>query len=199
MKKILLLIVSILFLGCNKDDDPARGREDFNSLYGGIPYKGTVRGSIALEGDKLDLSGDGTIALIEETKDSVSVVFLADIDDLGEINIKIRGRIDRESFYMEKENSEIFFRITDNAINGKFFSEVQEMTFDGNLSRETVHMKMTAIFKQATDSFPKGTRLELDFDSSRKVTENDDGTGCQMRMVPIWGPNGMTMGMVPDC
>lgn len=193
-------MVYILLLGCAKDDGPARKNEDFNSLYGGIPYKGTVQGRMSLEGNRLDLSGDGTIAIIEDAKDSVSIVFLADIDDLGEINIKIRGRFDRESFYMEKENSDIFFRIMDQTINGKFISEAQEMSFDGNLRRDKCQMKMVAIFKQETESFPEGTGLELNFDTSRDITENDDGgSGCQMRMVPIWGPNGMTMGMVPDC
>lgn len=193
-------MVSILLLGWGKDDDPARKNEDFNSLYGGIPYKGTAQGGMSLEGSILGLSGDGTIALIEDAEDSVSIVFLADIDDLGEINIKIRGRFDRESFYMEKENSDIFFRIMDQTINGKFISEAQEMSFDGNLRRDKGQMKMVAIFKQETESFPEGTRLELNFDTSREITENDDsGSGCQMRMVPIWGPNGMTMGMVPDC
>ncbi|WP_156309500.1 hypothetical protein [Sphingobacterium endophyticum] len=193
-------MVSILLLGCAKDDDPPRENEDFNSLYGGIPYKGTVQGLISLKGNKLNLSGVGTIALFEDSKDSVSIVFLADIDDLGEINIKIRGRFDRESFYMEKENSDIFFRIMDQTIDGKFISEVQEMSFGGNLRVDKSQMKMVAIFKQETESFPEGTRLELNFDTSRKIRENDDdGSGCQMRMVPIWGPNGMTMGMVPDC
>jgi hypothetical protein len=101
---------------------------------------------------------------------------------------------------MGKEISDIFFRIKDQTINGKFISEAQEMSFDGNLRRDKGQMKMVAIFKQETESFPEGTGLELNFDTSRDITENDDGgSGCQMRMVPIWGPNGMTMGMVPDC
>src|SRR5690606_9114913 len=201
MKKIMLFMVSILLLGCTKEDDQVRESEDFSSLYGGIPYKGTVRGSLLLEGgNKLDLSGAGSIALIEDTRDSVSIVFLSDIEDLGEINIKIRGKYDRKSFYTGNENSDIYFKITDQTINGEFISETQEMTFDGRLEREQRQMKMLAVFKKETESFPKGTRLELNFNTSRDVTENDSGgSGCQMRMVPIWGPNGMTMGMVPDC
>lgn len=194
-------MVSILFLGCTKEDDQARDDEDFHSLYGGTPYKGTVHGGIALDGgNELDLSGEGSIALIEDTRDSVSIVFLSDIEELGEINIKIRGKYDRNSFYTGNENSDIYFKITDQTINGEFISETQEMVFDGKLEREKGQMKMIAIFKSETESFPKGTRLELNFDTSREVTENDDdGSGCRMRMVPIWGPNGMSMGMVPDC
>jgi len=201
MKKIILFMVSILCLGCTKEDNQAQEGEDFNSLYGGIPYKGTVQGSISLDGgNELDLSGEGSIALIEDKQDSVSIVFLSDIEDLGEINIKIRGKFDQKSFYMGNENPDIYFKVVDQIINGKFVSEMQEMDFDGKLERELGQMKMIAIFKQETESFPKGTRLELDFDTRREVTENDDdGSGCQMRMVPIWGPNGMTMGMVPDC
>ena len=192
-------MVCILLLGCAKDDGPARKQEDFNSLYGGLPYKGKVQGRIFLEEKEISLAGNGTIALIEGTKDSVSVVFLADIEDLGEINLKIRGRFGRESFFLENESSDMFFRIMNQEIEGRFISESQEMTFVGNLGREKGQMKMTAVFKQETDSFPTGTRLYLDFDTGRRVTEDDDLSGCQMRMVPIWGPNGMTMGMVPDC
>ncbi|MBD1431444.1 hypothetical protein H8B06_01290 [Sphingobacterium sp. DN00404] len=201
MKKIMLFMVSILLLGCTKEDNPARENEDFNSLYGGIPYKGTVQGRISLdEGNALDLSGDGSIALIEATSDSVSIVFLSDIDDLGEINIKIRGEFNSKSFHMGKESSGIYFRVVDQIINGKFTSETQDMVFEGKLEKESGQMEMVAIFKEETESFPEGTRLELNFDTSRKITENDDdGPGCQMRMVPIWDPNGMTMGMVPDC
>jgi len=31
------------------------------------------------------------------------------------------------------------------------------------------------------------------------LNDVNDTEGCQMRLVPIWSPSGMTMGMVPDC
>lgn len=206
MKKITVTILVhvcflLFFAGCTKEGDHTGDGEDFNSRYGGIPYKGTVHGHISLdEGGTLDLSGDGSIALIEATGDSVSIVFLSDIDDIGEINIKIRGEFDSQTFHLEKESSGLYFRIVDHIISGKFISETQDMAFEGKLEQEIGRMKMVATFKEETESFPMGTRLELNFDTSRKITENDDdGSGCQMRMVPVWGPNGMTMGMVPDC
>ena len=199
MKKIVFLIVAIISLGCSKDSNqPDQG---FTSLYGGVPYKGTVIGRVSIDGgNELALSGKGSIALIEATKDSVSIVFLSDLNRLGEINIKIPGKFDGDSFYMEDENPNIYFKVTDQNIDGKSISESQEMTFQGKLERERGQMKMVAVFKQETESFPKGTRLELNFDTNRDVSNNNgDVKGCPTRLVPVWSPTGVVMGMVPDC
>ena len=199
MKKIVLLLVSILSLGCAKEND--QHVQSFTSFYGGIPYKGTISGSVSIDGgNELDLSGKGSIALIESTKDSVSMVFLSDINRLGEINIKVRGKFDGKSFYKEDENPNIYFQIIDHNIEGKSISDSQEMFFKGTLERERGQMKMVAVFKQETESFPKGTRLELNFDTHRDMSNsNGDVSGCPTRLVPVWSPNGVVMGMVPDC
>jgi hypothetical protein len=198
MKKIVFLIVAILSLGCSKEND--HSNESFTSLYGGAPYKGTVSGSVSIDGNELALSGKGSIALMEATKDSVSIVFLSDLDKLGEINIKVPGKFDGKSFYMEDENPNIYFKIIDQNIDGKSISDRQEMTFGGKLERERGQMKMIAVFKQETESFPKGTRLELNFDTKRDPSNsNGNPGGCGTRLVPVWSPNGVVMGMVPDC
>lgn len=74
------------------------------------------------------------------------------------------------------------------------------MRFEGMMKKEQAKMTAQIYFKEASDPFPKGSTLSLSFDTNREVSDDDDdGSGCQMRLVPIWGPNGMTMGMVPDC
>lgn len=194
-------MVFILGLGCTKENDQANQEENFASFYGGIPYKGTVSGSVSIDGgNELDLSGEGSIALIEATKDSVSIVFMSDIDKLGEINLKIPGKFDGKSFYMEDENPNIYFKIVDQEIDGKSTSDSQEMIFEGKLEMERGQMKMVAVFKEETESFPKGTRLELNFNTNRDINNsNGDVNGCSTRLVPVWSPNGIVMGMVPDC
>lgn len=199
MKKIVLLVLFILSLGCAKESDQLD--EGFTSLYGGIPYKGTISGRVSIDGgNELDLSGKGSIALIEATRDSVSIVFMSDIDGLGEINIKIRGKFDGKSFYMDDENPNIYFKIIDQNMEGKSVSDSQDMIFEGKLERERGQMKMVAVFKQETESFPKGTRLELSFNTNRDISRSEgDVGGCPTRLVPVWSPNGVVMGMVPDC
>lgn len=199
MKKILFLLVSIVSLGCTKENDLPD--QSFTSFYGGIPYKGTISGSVSIDGgNELDLSGEGSIALIEATKDSVSIVFMSEINRLGEINIKIPGKFDGKSFYMEDENPGVFFKIIDQNIDGKSFSDNQETIFEGKLEKERGQMKMVSVFKQETESFPKGTRLELNFDTNRDISNSDgDVGGCPTRLVPVWSPHGIVMGMVPDC
>ena len=201
MRMIVLLIMSTLFLGCAKENDQTNQDEDFTAFYGGIPYKGTVSGRVSIDGgNNLDLSGKGSIALIEATKDSVSIVFMSNIDRLGEINIKIPGKFDRKSFYMEDENPLIYFKIIEQNIDGKSISDSQEMTFEGKMEKTRGQMKMVAVFKKETESFPKGTRLELNFDTNRDISNsNGDVGGCGTRLVPVWSPNGVVMGMVPDC
>ncbi|WP_432709742.1 hypothetical protein [Pedobacter sp.] len=199
MKNIVLLIVAMLSLGCTKEND--QPNQDFTSVYGGVPYKGTVSGTVSIDGgNEFALSGKGSIALMEATKDSVSIVFLSDLDKLGEINIKVPGKYDGNSFYMEDENPNIYFKIIDQNIDGKSISDRQEMTFKGKLEKESGQMKMIAVFKQDTESFPKGTRLELNFDTNRAISNSSgDVGGCPTRLVPVWSPNGVVMGMVPDC
>lgn len=202
MKKIVLLIGCILFLGCTKENDENINRDNFTEEYGGKPFKGSVAQELTGEGfEDINWKGDGMITLIEASDDSISVVFLADFGNQSEINFKMRGKVDGLNFRFEDDGSASFFRIVNEKISGNSESAVQKMRFDGTMKKE--HAKMTAqiYFKEANGPFPKGATLSLNFNTSREISNNDDGdvSGCQMRLVPIWSPSGVTMGMVPDC
>lgn len=135
--------------------------------------------------EDMSWDGDGTITLIESSDDSVSVVFLADFENLGEVNFKMRGKVNGLNFRLEEDESASFFRIVDEKISGNSESSAQEMRFDGKMQREQAKMTAQIYFKEASDPFPKGSTLRLNFDTKRKVSNNDTGDlpGCQMRLV----------------
>ncbi|PRD48432.1 hypothetical protein C5745_04295 [Sphingobacterium haloxyli] len=193
-------MVSILFLGCTKEDGQDIEDDDFSAYYGGTPFKGTASG-IRLQDDQDNYTWEGTgrVALIESSLDSVSLVFMADFGNEGEINLKMRGKTEGSAFRLETEDPSNFFRVIDGKITGSTENHLQKMFFEGSMEKEQVNMAVEVQFKEAEGAFPKGSRLRLRFNTSRNITDNDNGSGCQMRLVPIWSPNGMTMGMVPDC
>lgn len=202
MKKLFtIIIVSLLFVGCSKDDSTPIADGDFDELYGGKPYKGTARGVRSQPGEAdYTWNGEGRIAVIEATNDSVSVVFMADFDDQGEINLKFRGKIHGSDLRLEAAESESYFVISQEKIDGKIENVAQSMLFDGIFQRGKADLAMSIYFKQTDGAFPAGSTLNLQLNTTREIpTENDDDSGCGVRVVPIWGPNGMTMGMVPDC
>lgn len=198
---IRILVLSLVLVGCSKDGDEIAPKDNFSDLFGGKPFKGTAEGVRINEGDEnYTWNGEGTVAVIEASGDSVSIVFMADFGEEGDINLKMRGKVEGSNFLMESEGSASFFRIVNEKITGDISNDAQEMNFEGTLREEQANMKVRVYFKETTGAFPKGSSLNLTFKTSREVSEDDDsGEGCQMRMVPIWGPNGMTMGMVPDC
>jgi len=196
-----LLTLTLLLVGCTKEEDGEITKEDFASVYGGKPFVGTAKGIQFQDGaEYYTWNGEGRLALIETTADSVSIVFMADFASEGEINFKVRGKFEGGRFHMETEDPQIFFRVADEKISGNLDNAAQDMSFEGTMKQEKVNMVMEVLFKEENGPFAKGSSLKLSFDASRQVTGDDeDGEGCKMRLVPIWGPNGMTMGMVPDC
>lgn len=188
-------------LACSEDTNPAVVG-DFYEVYGGKPFKGESRAVIELEegGQQQVFDGDGRIALIDQVADSVSLIFMADFDSAGEVNLQVRGRYDEKNYVMETEDPDVFFLVEAGHISGKSDNATQTMIFDGTMEHEQVYVTVEVLFKQAVSPFPAGSSLHLTFDTRRKIEEGESGgTGCQMKMVPVWGPYGMTMGMVPDC
>ena len=202
MKKIVLFIVCIFFLGCTKENNENTTSDNFAGKYGGKPFKGSVNQVLSGEGfDDLNWNGEGMISLIESSDDSISVVFLADFGDQSEINFKMRGKVDGFNFRSENNEPTSFFRIVDEKISGNSQSAAQQMNFEGTMEKGQTKMTAKIYFKEASHPCPKGATLSLKFNTSREITGDDDGdvSGCQMKLVPIWSPTGVTMGMVPDC
>lgn len=202
MKKLFtIFMVSLLFFGCSKDDSTPMADGNFDELFGGRPYKGTARGVRSQHGEAdYTWNGEGRIAVIEASNDSVSVVFMADFDDQGEINLKFRGKIHGSDLRLEAADSENYFVISQEKIDGKIENAAQSMSIDGVFQRGKADLIMSVYFKETDRAFPAGSTLNLQLNTSREIpTENDNDSGCGVRVVPIWGPNGMTMGMVPDC
>ena len=202
MKKLLILFtVGLLLASCAKDDSENSGDQTFDKLFGGKPYVGTARGVRSQPGAAdYTWNGEGRIAVIEASGDSVSVVFMADFDDQGEINLKFRGKIVGPDLRLEAAESESYFVISNEQIDGKIENAAQRMAFDGIFQRGKANMDMTVYFKQADGAFPQGSTLNLTLNTSREIpAEGDDESGCKLRLVPIWSPSGVTMGMVPDC
>ncbi|QNL51669.1 hypothetical protein H8S90_08890 [Olivibacter sp. SDN3] len=204
MKNVLYLVLLpvLLCYGCNKDGNvEPEAREDFISTYGGDPFLGDATGRLTLNDEFLyRWKGDATIALLEAHDDSVSIVFRADFGEEGEMNFKLRGQ-QQGMDYLSGEEPDDYFKVSENNISGQSRNASQYMTFDGRMAAGRVSMDMTVEFMEEMDHFPQGSILELSFSGRREVEQDDgsSGEGCQMKLVPIWSPNGMTMGMVPDC
>ncbi|MGH2622479.1 MAG: hypothetical protein ACRDE7_02340 [Sphingobacterium sp.] len=198
----MILIVSIFFLGCTKENDENNTRDNFTGKYGGKPLNGSVTQVLTGEGfEDINWNGEGMISLIEASDDSISIVFLADFGSQREVNFKMRGKVDGFNFRSGDDEPASFFRIVDEKITGNSESAVQEMRFDGTMKKGQAKMTAQIYFKETNHPFPKGATLSLKFNTSREITNSDGGdvSGCQMRLVPIWSPTGVTMGMVPDC
>ncbi|MCL7987149.1 hypothetical protein M8998_04250 [Sphingobacterium sp. lm-10] len=202
MKKLfIILTLGLLFAACAKDNTESMEDRNFNKLFGGKPYIGTARGVRSQPGTAdYTWNGEGRVAVIEASGDSVSVVFMADFADEGEINLKFRGKIDGSDLRLEAAGSTSYFLITNEQIDGKIENASQSMVFDGILQRGKADMTLSVYFKQTDGAFPAGSTLNLQLNTSREIPNDEDNdAGCQMRLVPIWSPNGITMGMVPDC
>lgn len=185
----LLLAFMLLLTGCAKENNEQEANQNFNEIFGGTPFKGTATGIRSQNGaNEYTWKGEGRIALIEATADSVSMVFMADFGDLGEMNFKVRGKYDRTTYRMDTTDPSIFFRIIDENITGAIKNTQQEMSFEGSLKKETASMTMRVNFKAENGPFPSGSSLKLTFDTRRTIADDDNGDGCEMRLVPIWSP-----------
>lgn len=202
MRTIFSILALLFILGsCSKGKSNDTHSDTFSSLYGGKPFKGSATALLEREGfPDLIWEGDATVALMESSADSVSMVFLGDFGNKSEINFKLRGKMEGSHFRLEGNNSASFFQINDEKITGNLDNDVQKISFGGTMRKERAKMTAHIYFKKASAPFPKGAVLKLELDARRAIVDDgEDGPGCQMRLVPIWGPSGMTMGMVPDC
>jgi len=192
------LALICLIISCSKSDQQNPDDNNFATVYGGKPYKGSVVGVRSAGGTETHRwEGEGRIVFIEPKADSISMVMLADFGSVGEINLKLRGAYRGTGFFAENEN--IKLQIKDAKIAGNVTNAAQRMLFDGSLTPERSDLVLMVEFVQGQEGFPPGSKLEMTFDTSRKVDDDDNDGGCEMRLVPIWSPSGVTMGMVPDC
>lgn len=97
------------------------------------------------------------------------------------------------------ENPDGVLHVLDGTISGRIENTAQTIALSGDVDERYVSADIEVLFNQGTEVFPAGSILKLAFRTSREAADTDDGNGCAMRLVPIWSPNGMTMGMVPDC
>ncbi len=192
-----LLMAIALLAGCGKDESEQLVGGRFGEQFGGTPYRGDATGELMIDGELAYVwEGTATISAIEQTADSVSLVFQANFGDEGEVNLKMRSRDHYGNFLLE--NPDAVLQIVDGAISGKIENAAQTIALSGDIRDRHALADMEILFNQRTDVFPAGSTLTLAFRTSREV-EHTDGDGCAMRLVPIWSPSGMTMGMVPDC
>lgn len=198
--RLCCFLLLLMLAGCSKDDNSGSGgKKNFIDAYGGSPFRGTSKGILVRnDNSSLTWNGKGTVVLTEAEADSVSMIFRADFGNAGSVNFKLRGQ-QQGMNYLSGDPNASHFRIADNKISGRVSNTSQEMTFEGNGAPGKVFMTMHVTFKEEMDGFPKGSVLTISFDTSRDLSDENDGEGCQMRLVPIWSPSGMTMGMVPDC
>ena len=196
-------LVTIGFMGCSKNEKSPPAPSGFGDQYDGTPYRGDATGKLFTDGSlQYTWEGNATVSAIEQTADSISLVFQADFGDEGEINLKIRGQ-DRDGNFL-LENPDEVFRVIDNDIFGQFENDAQAVSFSGDFRERHVFADVDVLFHEDTDVFPAGSTLKLAFRATREIAVEDPGTsnggnGCTLRLVPVWSPSGMTMGMVPDC
>lgn len=202
MKKVMLAVMGFYALSCthcSRDSSDAE-QDTFIRVYGGKPYKGESKGEFYVDGvKKQSWKGSATLALIEAEGDSVSLFLGADFGNQSEVNLKVRGKQEGTNYARMKGHTDQF-TIKGDQINGHFENPDQLMRFNGKLKPGQTTVTVQIRFLRTSGVFPAGSELMLSFDASRKVEQSgENDSGCQMRMVPIWSPNGMTMGMVPDC
>lgn len=197
-----LWIIALIFcLGCSKSEPTANEAQDFVALYGGKPFKGTAKGKRSQDGQvNYQWTGEANIVLMDKTADSVSLVLMADFGEEGAINFKVRGAYDGQRFFTsDPQQPAVFFEINDGRVNSNIKNDLQTMLFSGSMSPEKAFVQMEVAFLQASGIFPAGSVFDMQFDTTREGAGADDTEGCQTRLVPIWSPSGVTMGMVPDC
>ncbi|GGC14397.1 hypothetical protein GCM10011386_02660 [Parapedobacter defluvii] len=187
-----------LLMGCSKDENEQLGKGRFGEQFGGTPYRGDATGELFVDDELIYVwEGSATVSAIEQTADSVSLVFLANFGDEGEVNLKMRGRDHNGDFLLESPDGVL--HVVDSKISGRIENTAQTIALSGDVHERYVSADIEVLFNQGTDVFPAGSMLKLAFRTSRETEDTGDGDGCTMRLVPIWSPNGMTMGMVPDC
>ena len=197
------VLAFVVFMGCSKDEKPHTSQSSFGDQFGGTPYRGDATGKLFINGSlQYTWEGNATVSAIEQTTDSISLVFQANFGDEGEINLKIRGQDDNGNFLLESPGT--VFRIIDNDIFGQFENDAQTLSFSGDFRERHVFADVDVLFIESTDVFPAGSTLTLAFRATREIAVDapdtpNDGNGCTMRLVPVWSPSGLTMGMVPDC
>lgn len=194
------VLAIIVFMGCSKSEKPQPAQSRFGDQFGGTPYLGDATGELFIDGSlRYTWEGNATVSAIEQTADSVSLVFQANFGDAGEINLKIRGRDHNGNFLLESPGAVL--RIIEGDISGMFENAAQTISFSGDVRERYVFADVDVLFNESTDVFPSGSTLKLAFRTSREVEGGDPsgGDGCTMRLVPVWSPTGLTMGMVPDC
>jgi len=193
-----LLMATAMLMGCSKDENEPLGEGRFGDQFGGTPYRGDATGELFIDDELVYVwEGTATVSAIEQTADSVSLVFQADFGDEGEINLKMRGRDHNGDFILESPGG--ILSIVDGTISGRLENAAQTIALSGDVREQSVFADFEVLFNQRTEVFPAGSTLKLAFRTSREAEHTGGGNGCTMRLVPIWSPNGMTMGMVPDC
>ena len=205
MKTTILTTIAVAFAiavitGCSKNEDPQPTQSSFGDQFGGTPYLGDVTGKLFIDGSlQYTWEGNATVSAIEQTADSISLVFQADFGDEGVINLKIRGQDDNGNFLLESPG--IVFRVVNNDIFGQFENEAQKLSFSGELHERDVTTDVDVLFNEDTEVFPAGSTLKLAFHATREIAVDDPNAsnGCGMRLVPLWSPGGLTLGLVPDC
>lgn len=187
-----------MLVGCSKDENEQLSKGRFGEQFGGTPYRGNATGELFVDDELIYVwEGTATVSAIEQTADSVSLVFQANFGDEGEVNLKMRGRDYDGDFLLE--NPDAVLRVIDGTISGRLENPAQTIALSGDVHDRYVNADIEVLFNQSTEVFPAGSTLKLAFRTAREVEHTGGGDGCAMRLVPIWSPNGMTMGMVPDC
>ena len=204
LSTLAVVFTILVFMGCSKDEKSQPTQNRFGDQFGGTPYLGDATGKLFVDGSlQYTWEGTATVSAIEQTADSISVVFQANFGDEGEINLKIRGQDHDGNLLFE--SGEDAFRIIDSDITGQFDNETQALSFSGDFRERHVFADVDVLFHESTDVFPAGSTLKLAFRATREIAVDappntpDSGNGCTLRLVPVWSPSGLTMGMVPDC
>ncbi|GHE23404.1 hypothetical protein [Sphingobacterium griseoflavum] len=200
MYKLSFLWIGLFLVSCAKTDDDTAVSDSFVHNYGGKPFVGSAKGQRTVNGQvDYEWNGEGRVVLMDVTADSVSILFMADFDAEGEINFKVRGAYNATDFLADGDAPTQVFSVARERINGQVVNSAQSIVFSGNLQREKAAVHMRVEFLEGTSVFPVNSVLDLWFDTERNISEGSDTEGCALRLVPIWSPTGVTMGMVPDC
>src|SRR5690606_29765890 len=150
MKAVILTALATVFtlatfISCHKNEKPDPAQRRFGDQFGGTPYRGDATGKLFIDGSlQHTWEGNATVSAIEQTADSLSIVFQADFGDEGAINLKIRGQDQNGKFLLESPGA--VFQIIDSDIFGQFENEVQTLSFSGDFRERHVFADVDVLF-----------------------------------------------------
>lgn len=204
MKKVIAAL-SILFLGCTKENKESERRDDFISQIRGEAYMGPATSKLYVNGhDPLpSLVGKATLSADKIKGDSLTLAILAEFPEDDGFTLGIPGKQDQTSWSATFPNGK--FSIGGNGtMTGSFSDGKKELSWDGNLGNGYAIFDVRIKYLVKDGNIPASSILVTHLDLSRFPDQSSTNpAGCkldwQMRSVFNIYSGGTDLMRVPVC